>query len=112
MGQYKVASGDLVHTGPGTAARRDIDRADTTTLGTMPPAAALVGLPCTATSPPGWLDQQRRRYPKHTGARGHVIFWWPASTTKIPVAGAYVGDGMPPPKYLLNWWPGFEDGIL
>ena len=35
------------------AARRDINRADTTTLGAMPPAAALVGLPCTATSPPG-----------------------------------------------------------
>ena len=29
---------------------------------------------------PGWLDQQRRRYPKHTGARGHVIFGWPANT--------------------------------
>ena len=52
-GQYKVASGDHVHTGPGTAARRDIDRADTTTLGAMPPAAALVGLPCTATLAPG-----------------------------------------------------------
>ena len=52
-GQYKVASGDLVHTGPGTAALRDIDRADTTTLGAIPPAAALVGLPCTATLAPG-----------------------------------------------------------
>ena len=52
-GQYKVASGDLVHTGPGTAARRDIDRADMTTLGAVPPAAALVGLPCTATLAPG-----------------------------------------------------------
>ena len=52
-GQYKVASGDLVHTGPGTAARRDIDRTDTTILGAMPPAAAFVGLPCTATSAPG-----------------------------------------------------------
>ena len=52
-GQYKVTSGDLVHTGPGTATRRDIDRADMTTLGAMPPAAALVGLPCTAMSAPG-----------------------------------------------------------
>ena len=48
MGTYKVASGDLVHTGPG-----NIDRADTTTLGAMPPAAALIGLPYTATSAPG-----------------------------------------------------------
>ena len=39
----------------------------------MPPAAALVVLP----RRPGWLDQQCRR---HTGARGHVIFGWPANT--------------------------------
>ena len=75
-GQYKVASGDLIHTGPGTAARRDIGHDH---AGRDAPAAALIGLPCTATST-RWLDQQRRRYPKHTSAMGHVIFGWPANT--------------------------------
>ena len=61
---------------------------------------------------PGWLDQQRRRYPKHTGARGHVIFWWPASTTKIPAAGAYIGDGMPPKLAAgIRRWDFVKGGI-
>ena len=85
--------------GPGMAARRDIDRADTTPLGAMPPAAALVGLPCTATSAPGGSISSVAGIPS-TPVLGDMLslggLLTLRLTTKIPAAGAYVGDGMPP----------------
>ena len=64
-GQYKVASGDLVPTSPGTAAQKGHRQGGHDHTGRDAPSSCPRWAPVYCHVGPGWLDQQRRRYPKH-----------------------------------------------
>ena len=78
-------------TGPGTTARAAPGSTCSIPLGTMPPAAALAGLPSIgATSAPDGSGGETT-----TMVLSDLLTAGGPSGT-VPAAGAYVGDGMPP----------------